>query len=384
MPWSQNNGNNQGPNKGPWGNGNKNNQTPPDLEEFFRIAQEKIRDTLNGGPSNPNGGAPNNTRMYALLAAGALLVWGLSGFYRVEQDEAGVEMVFGQVTRIRPPGLNYVVPAPFGRVLTPKVTTAYLTEIGSGTGTGNEFRRAQQQGNEESQMLTGDENIINVDFSVNWLVKTEGNGVVDYLFNFRNPKGTVKAVAESAMREVVGRSKFSNIITDGGDKIQLEVQELMQKTLDSYKAGVLVKSVKIQGANPPAQVIDSVRDVQAARADRERLQNEAETYRNRMVPEARGEAEKIRQGADAYRQKVVNDAKGQADRFSQVLEEYKKAPNITKERLYIETMEKVLTNSDKTLVDGGAGVGDVVPYLPLDSARRPQPSATQTNRVGGQ
>jgi membrane protease subunit HflK len=216
---------------------------------------------------------------------------------------------------------------------------------------------------EESLMLTGDENIVDVDFSVLWKVKP--NGVGDYLFNIQNPEGTVKAVAESAMREVIGRSNAQPLLTGLRQSVETGVLELMQRTLDSYGAGIVIQNVQLQKVDPPAEVIDSFRDVQAARSDLERLANEAQTYANRVVPEARGRAAKVLQDAEAYRSQTVADAKGQTSRFLQIYEQYKNAPDVTRERMYLETMEHILSNTDKTILDTGTNGPAVVPYLPL-------------------
>src|SRR6267143_692121 len=217
---------------------------------------------------------------------------------------------------------------------------------------------------EERLMLTGDENIVDVDFTVLWRIKPDGVG--DYLFNIQNPEGTVKAVAESAMREVVGRSNIQPILTGARTSNEAGVQDLMQKTLDSYGSGILVQQVQMQKVDPPAQVIDAFRDVQAARADLERLQNEAQTYANRVVPDARGRAAQIIQIAEGYKQQAVAEAKGQSARFLKVYDEYKKAQDVTRERIYLETMERVLGGSEKLIFNGSAtGQQGVVPYLPL-------------------
>jgi membrane protease subunit HflK len=224
---------------------------------------------------------------------------------------------------------------------------------------------------EESLMLTGDENIVDVDFSVLWRIKPDGVGA--FLFNIQNPEGTVKAVAESAMREVIGRSEIQAVLTLR-QPIEVAVQELMQKTLDQYGAGILIQQVQLQKVDPPTQVIDAFRDVQAARADLERAQNEAQTYANRVVPEARGKVAQILQGAEAYKQQTVAEATGQTSRFLKIYDEYKKAPEVTRKRMYLETMERVLGGTDKILLDSGpqGGTG-VVPYLPLNElTRRPQ------------
>jgi modulator of FtsH protease HflK len=232
-------------------------------------------------------------------------------------------------------------------------------------------------------MLTGDENIVDVDFTVLWRIKPKG--VSDYLFNIQSPEGTVKAVAESAMREVVGKSNIQPILTGARTTTEQAVQELMQKTLDNYKSGILIQQVQMQKVDPPAQVIDSFRDVQAARADLERAQNEAQTYANRVVPDAKGRASQILQVAEGYKQQAVAEAKGQSSRFLQVYDEYKKAPTVTRERIYLETMERVLGSSDKLIYDGGKSGQGVLPYLPLSelTTRRPPASvASQPSQNG--
>jgi membrane protease subunit HflK len=238
---------------------------------------------------------------------------------------------------------------------------------------------------EESLMLTGDENIVDVDFTVLWRIKPDGVG--DYLFNIQNPEGTVKAVAESAMREAVGKANIQPILTGARTTTEASVQELMQKTLDSYGSGIQVTQVQMQKVDPPAQVIDSFRDVQAARADLERLQNEAQTYANRVVPDARGRAAQILQIAEGYKQQAVAEAKGQSARFLKVYDEYKKAPDVTRERIYLETMERILGGSEKLVYDGGSSSGQgVVPYLPLSelTPRRPaSPGTTGQQPSGG-
>jgi membrane protease subunit HflK len=232
---------------------------------------------------------------------------------------------------------------------------------------------------EESLMLTGDENIVDVDFSVFWVVKPNGAGA--YLFNIQNPEGTVKAVAESAMREVVGRSNIQPILTGARQNIETAVHDLMQRTLDDYGAGISINQVQMQKVDPPSQVIDAFRDVQAARADLERAQNEAQTYSNRVVPEARGRVAQITQAAEAYREQTVAEATGQTSRFAKVLDEYKKAPDVTRQRMYLETMERIFSGTDKIIIDGNNTSG-VVPYLPLNELSRPsQQSQTPQQRT---
>jgi len=309
----------------------------------------------------------------ALILVAALAIWGLSGFFRVQSEELGVVLRFGKHVRTVQPGLNYHLPYPIETVLLPKALRVSTINVGM-TLIDDPGRRGRTMRDvpEESLMLTGDENIVDVDFTVLWRIKPDGVG--NYLFNIQNPEGTVKAVAESAMREVIGRSNIQPILTGARTTTEGGVQDLMQKTLDYYGAGVLVQQVQMQKVDPPAQVIDAFRDVQAARADLERLQNEAQTYANRVIPDARGRAAQIIQVAEGYKGQAVAEAKGQSSRFLQVYDEYRKAPEVTRERIYLETMERIFGNSEKLIVDTGAGGSQgVVPYLPLNelTARRP-------------
>jgi modulator of FtsH protease HflK len=363
MPWSNQPGGpwSSGP-RGPWGSGpQQQGPRPPDLEEFLRRSQDRLRHLL---PGNFGGWG------VALIALVAVVLWGSSGLFRVEPDEIGVVLRFGKYVRQVPPGLHYHLPYPVESVLTPPALRVIKTDVGM-----RESASGDRDVPEESLMLTGDENIVDVDFSVLWKVQPDGVG--DYLFNIQNPESTVKAVAESAMREVIGRSNIQPVLTGARLTIETAVQELMQKTLDSYHAGVLVQQVQLQKVNPPAQVIDAFLDVQAARSDLERLQNEAQTYANRVVPEAKGRAARVIQDAEAYRAQVVANAKGQSSRFLQVYDQYKKAPDVTRERMYLDTMERILSGTDKTFIDTGAKAPGVIPYLPLPKVGQ-SPSAPDT------
>jgi membrane protease subunit HflK len=377
MPWSNQGGGGGGPwgsgGKGPWGSGPQpSGSTPPDLEEILRRGQDKLRRVLPGGNLGGKG--------FALLGLAAIALWGFSGFFRVEPDELGVVLRFGQDVREVQPGLNYHLPYPIESVLTPKALRVNKIDIGMRQ-VEDGRRSASREVPEESLMLTGDENIVDVNFSVLWKVKPTGVG--DYLFNIQNPEGTVKAVAESAMREVVGRSEIQPILTGARQTVETAVQDLMQKTLDHYGAGIFVQQVQLQKVDPPAQVIDAFRDVQAARADLERLQNEAQTYANRVVPEARGNVAKITQAAEAYKSQTVAEATGQTSRFLKIYEQYTKAPDVTRERMYLETMERVLGSSNKIIVDTNQGAQGVVPYLPLNDLGFPAQPRTQSP-TGGQ
>jgi membrane protease subunit HflK len=364
MPWSNQGGGpwgSGGGGKGPWGSGQQpSGPTPPDLEEFLRRSQDKLRTVLPGGNLGGKG--------LSLIVLVAVAIWGLSGFFQVAPDELGVVMRFGKYVRDAKPGLNYHLPYPVESVLTPKVTRVNRIDIGMRLV--EDLRRGTTTRDvpEESLMLTGDENIVDVDFSVFWLIKPDGAG--DYLFNIQQPEGTVKAVAESAMREIVGRSNIQQILTVERQNVETRVHELMQTVLDQYGSGIQVTQVQLQKVDPPSQVIDSFRDVQAARANLEQSQNEAQTYANKVVPEAKGRAAQITQNAEAYREQTVAEAKGATARFVQVYDEYKKAPEVTRQRMYLETMERLFGGTDKIIMDSGAS-GGVVPYLPLDQLRRP-------------
>ena len=356
MPWN-NDGKDGGSwkpnNPGPWGQPPKPN--PVDFEEWLRRVQARLRSLLPGGGI---GGR-------ALVALGLLgvLLWLLSGFYTVGPNEVGLNMLFGRYTGKTSSGLNYNLPYPIGSVQKLAVTDRNTINIGFIT---RQDDRTGEQATfdlpEESLMLTGDQNIADVKFVVIWQI--DPVHPEDYAFNVADPDDTVKAVAESAMRAVIGRSQIQNILTAERKVIEPAVQEQMQKILDNYKAGVLVLQVQLQSVDPPQEVIAAFRDVTAAQQDRDRMRNEADAYANRVVPVARGQAAAIRQQAEGYRLQTVDEATGQASRFSQIETQYKDAPAITRERIYLETMEKILGDSDKVVVEQGGGPG-VLPYLPL-------------------
>jgi modulator of FtsH protease HflK len=358
--------------RGPWGSGPQpGGPTPPDLEDLIRRSQDRLRGILPGGLGGKGG---------LLLVVALVAVWMLSGFYRVNTDEQGVVLRFGKFVQLTQPGLNYHWPYPIETALTPKVTRVNRIDVGirllEDPRRGGTAARDVPQ---ESLMLTGDENIVDVQFSVFWVIAN----AADYLFNVQQPEGTIKSVAESAMREEIGRNQIQPILTGARQAIETSVQELIQKTLDGYQAGVQITQVQLQKVDPPQQVIDAFRDVQAARADAERLQNEAQAYANRVVPEARGDAARVIQAAEGYRERAVFEARGQADRFIKIYDEYAKAPEVTRRRMYLETMERVFDGMDKVIVDSSTSRngGGVVPYLPLNELGRtgqtaqPRPAA---------
>ncbi|BBK32499.1 membrane protease subunit HflK [Stella humosa] len=304
------------------------------------------------------------------------LIWLGSGFYRVLPDEQGVVLRFGEFVKTTQPGLNYHLPTPIESVLTPKVTRVNRVEIG--------FRAAEtvrgsavRQIPEESLMLTGDENIVDINFTVFWVIRNAG----EFLFNIRSPEQTVKAASESAVRESIGQIPIALALAEGRREIEQNTLRLLQEVLDNYKAGILITQVQLQKVDPPGPVIDAFRDVQRARADQERLRNEAEAYRNDIIPRARGEAERLIQESEAYKQEVVARSEGDAQRFISVYTAYKVAPDVTTQRIYLETMEDVLRGVNKVLIDKNSGGSGVVPYLPLpEIARRSgQPATPSTS-----
>jgi len=378
MPWKNQGGGpwGSGP-KGPWGSGPQPvGPRPPDLEDLLRRGQDRLQQIMPGGYFSGVG--------ITLIILLIIAFWLLSGFFRVQSEERGVVLRFGKHVRTVDPGLNYHLPYPIETVLLPKALRVNTTSIGM-TLIDDPARRGRSIRDvpEESLMLTGDENIVDVDFTVLWRIKPDAGGVGDFLFNIQNPEGTVKAVSESAMREVIGRSQIQPILTGARNTIEQGVQELIQRTLDSYGAGILITQVQMQKVDPPAQVIDAFRDVQAARANLEQLQNEAQTYANQVVPQARGRAAQIQQAAEGYREQTVAEAKGQSSRFLKVYEEYKKAPDVTRERIYLETMERVLGGADKLVYDGGPSGQGVVPYLPLSELTTKRPPTTGQQSSGG-
>lgn len=368
MPWSNNNnGGGGGPwqpprgnspwSQGPNGNGGGGNR-PPNIEDMLRKGQDRLRRVV------PGGGNVGGMGILAIVLLG-VLVWLATGIYTVRPNEVGIERVFGKFRAVASPGLNYNWPYPIGRVDKP-VIAVQSVEIGMrSVDSRSSARRMVPQ---ESLMLTGDENIVDIDFTVLWRI--DEKRPQDFVFNLRNNEATVKAVAEAAMREVIGQSNVLDVLTGARLKIEQQVHELMQKTLNEYKAGVIVQQVQMQKVDPPQQVINAFRDVQAARADQERAQNEAQTYANKVVPEARGEVARIIQRAEAEKEKMVANAKGEAAQFVKLYDEYRKAPDVTRQRLFLESVERIYGGMDKVILDQSQGGSGVVPYLPLNELTR--------------
>ncbi len=310
-----------------------------------------------------------------LLVIGLLIaVWLFTGFYTVKPGEQGVKLRFGEWVNqesLDPPGLHWHLPYPIETVETPQVDIVRQINVGfqrRGDGVGGKIDRA-----EESLMLTGDQNIIDIDFSVQWRIDNAGQ----FLFNIRDREATIKLAAESAMREVIGRTDIQPALSTEKENLAAETRETLQRILDEYQSGVAITAVNLQDVQPPKQVADAFEDVQRARQDQDTKINQADAYRNRIIPEARGEATRMIQGAQAYRDRMIKESQGEAERFIKVFEAYRQNPDVTRRRIYLETVQKVLQNTDKVIMDGASGA---VPYLPLDQLQRRGPGAAETAR----
>jgi membrane protease subunit HflK len=369
MPWTNQGGKGGGDGGGgngggPWGGGQSPWGRPPrgpNIEDLIKRGQDRLRGSLPGG----FGGS----RAVILIVAALLIAWGISGFYIVAPDQVGVVLRFGAIVKKTTPGLNWHLPYPIEVALTPAVTRVNRVDIGYRPTDRGQGR--VQQVPEESLMLTGDENIVDINFFVLWSIKDAS----DYLFNLHDPDGTVKSAAESAMREVIGHTEIARALAPGRGQIELDTQKLLQDILDAYQSGIQVRELRLEKVDPPPQVIDAFRDVQSAKIDFTRLQNEAEAYQNDVVPRAQGEAARLIQDAEAYKSRIVLQSQGNAARFISVYDAYRAAPDVTQRRLYIETMEDVLQHTNKVILDRAVTQSGVLPYLPLP-ALSPSPPAT--------
>ena len=351
-------GNGGGDGGNSWGGGG---QPPPDLEELLKRSQERVKQFMPGGMGSSRG--------IMIVIAAVLVIWGASGFYRVQPDEQGVELLFGKYVKTTQPGLNYWFPGPVGEVRTPKVTLTNQITVGFvGVPNTTNLRDVPT----ESLMLTGDENIVDVDFVVQWRIRDAG----DFLFNIRAPEETVKLAAESAMREVVGQNTLDFVTTGGREVVGQTAQTVLQDILDSYGAGISILEIRVQGANPPPEVIDAFNDVQRANQDQERLRNEATAYRNDIVPRAKGEASRMVENASAEKEKLIREAQGAAQRFDDFYKTYSNNKDVTSRRLYLEAMQEVFSKSEKVIMDDNGQGNGVVPYLPLNQLQRARDGGT--------
>lgn len=370
MPWSDQGGGGQGPWGGggsgggrgnsPWGRPGGGGPNPKDIEEMLRRSQQRFRGMLPGGFGGPK-----------TVIAGAVLLgllWLGSGLYRVQPNQQGVEMVFGRFSGVpTEPGLHWNWPAPIGDVYLPNVTLENRIEIGfRSAGDGTARSGGARDMPEESQMITGDENLVDIDFVVFWRIADAAK----YLFAMRDPDQTVKVAAEAVMRDIIGGTRIQDALTDRRGPIESDAQAQLQRLLNEYGAGIEVRQVQLLEVDPPNQVIDAFNEVTRAKQDLERMKNEAEAYRNDVVPRARGEAAQIVEQADAYRQEVVNRAQGDANRFDSVYQAYQQSKDVTTQRIYLETLEDVLRNVNKVIIDDSAGGSGVVPYLPLPEVQK--------------
>ncbi|MBI2707456.1 MAG: FtsH protease activity modulator HflK [Proteobacteria bacterium] len=355
---------------GPWGYGGddkkdnpwirkpkRNEGDDPNLEAFFKKGQDKFKEFF---PKNGKG----NARVLWYVAGGAFFLWLLTGIYTVQQDEQAAVLRFGKWVRTTDPGLNYHFPAPIETAFVRNVTSINILTNSNA----NQDSAPNGLSGEGALMLTGDENIVDVQFAVNWRIKNLG----DFLFNVKSPDATIRAAADSVVRAVIAQTPIAQVLSEGRSKINIQLRELLQKLVDDYKLGVEISQVELLKVTPPTdKVNDAYLDVQRAKADMERKKNEAEFYRNSIVPVARGQAKKIVQDAEGYKAKVTADIDGETARFQLVYDQYRTAPEVTRNRLYLDTMQTVLENTSKLIMDGDKNQG-VLPYLPLPELTRVQ------------
>ncbi len=357
MPWNEQNDSNN-----PWGNKRpRPNQPPPDIDEVIRKAQERFQSVFGNRGGGSGGGSGFERAMLPLFLVLLFVGWVLSGFYVVAADEQAVVLRFGKYIATNGPGLHWRFPRPIAEDIKVPVTRVQRLEIGfRGMGEGRPPRKKV----EESLMLTKDENIVDISFIVQYKVKD----VADYLFNIDERKEeTVRDAAESAIREVIGRTMIDDVLTTKKAEVEVETADLIQSILDTYESGISVSTVKLQDVQPPERVIKEFKDVASAREDKERAKNEAQAYANDITPKARGEAKKMVLDAEGYQAALIDKAKGEADRFNRILRAYRENPKVTRKRLYLETMEEVLAKADKVIVDKTVA-SKVLPYLPLNRA----------------
>src|SRR5882762_11687476 len=381
MAWNNNSGGGRpcgsdGNSGGPWGGGRNRggggpfgSRRPPDMEDVIRRGQQRLKNLIPGGLGSYKG--------IVLVVLAAVVIWLVTGFFRVQPNQQAIQLVFGKpYGKPVEPGLHYNLPGPIGNVVVVNVQDQRRVVIGSRSGqdrtTTTPYTRSQRPTSSENLMLTGDENIVDIEFAVLWQIKD----VFKYAFDVRNPEDNVRAGAEAAMREVIGKSNLQYAQTEGRSRIEQDTKDLLQKILDDYGLGVRISQVQLLRIDPPQEVIAAFRDVQAARADKEKSINEANTYRNQMLPRAKGEAESIIQRGEAYKAEIIARASGDAQRFDQVYTQWAKAKDITTERRYLDTMEEVLRSVNKVLIDKNAQGSGVLPYLPLPELKSNQPPGT--------
>ncbi len=375
-PWDKSRGgagNNQKPNDSKPNNSDSQKsekKSPPpknpknDFEDFFKKISQGFSDRVkNFFDTSTNGKSPKSVVGLIILSISAL--WLSLGFYQVDTDENAVLLYFGKFYKVTTPGLNYHIPYPFGQVIKKSVTAVNTEEFGFSS---SKKKYDDRDFNAESLMLTGDENIVDIEFQVQWQV----SDIKDFTFNIVDPNQTIRKSSESAMREIIARTPIVGALSDGKGKIEDETKTLLQAILDSYGAGVRVILVQLRRVDPPAQVIDAFRDVQTAKADKEKEINQGQAYANDIIPRARGEAAQQKEQAEAYAKEVVTNAQGEAGRFTSVYNQYTNAKQVTRKRLYLETMEKIYRDTDKVFIDKSAAKAGVMPYFPLNEIKQQQ------------
>lgn len=367
MSW-QNNG---GDDRGPWGQGPKKGGggggQPPDIDELIRKGQDKFKKAFGGGGGSSGSGGSGESlggKSYSLIILGVVAFWLYLCVYIVDTDEQGIVLRFGKWVKTADPGIHFLI-APFESKQLVKVTAINVIQIGFGN-----TLLAQK----ERQMLTGDENIVDAPFSIMWRISDPAR----FQFNLRDREVSIKSIAESAMREVVATTDVQNVMTNNKDGIELEVMQITQDILYRYEAGIEITQVKMEDVRPPAEISDAFNDVQKAEADRERSISLAKLEQNKIVPQARGQAARMLEEAEGYKQKVIAESEGEAARFEAILGEYSKAKDVTRNRIYLDTMEQVLSGTDKIVIDS-AGGGGVVPYLPLTELNKRNNNQPNTN-----
>lgn len=358
-------------NTGPWGKGADSNQKKPaNIDEALDLVQRRLKQTFNQGGGS-QGGPEISRSLVMIVLFGILVLWGLTGFFRVQEGELAVVTRFGELVRISSAGLRYHLPSPVENVIITKVAAVNTIHGGLRDSKGD------SENSEQTLILTGDENMVHTDYTVLWKVKD----VTEFLFTARQPEVTIKVAAESVIREVVGQTTARAALTEGRDSIGAKSQVLLQKLMDQYKLGIQIVSIQLQNVAPPRDVIESFNGLQASLTDADRLGNEAEAYGNDIIPRARGQATQIKQDAEAYRQTKIAEAEGEASRFSQVYAAYQKNPGIVMKRYYLATMQEVLEKVNKIVIDPRAG-SNILPYLPLGSLPK-MPSKQAADKEAG-
>ncbi len=365
-------------NQGPWGSwddNNKKNNNPkknkpePDMDDFLKKGEEFVKKVLNeafgGGNKNnnkitkmPNGKIQKS--LFGIIILVLILLWLSTGFYKVEPDEEAVVLYFGKFHSTSTSGLNYRIPYPIGNIIKLSVTNVNTEEFGF---TSNNLRYSNRNLEAESLMLTGDENIVDIEFQVQWQIYD----IKNFVFNISDQIDTIRKSSESAMREIIARTPIADALAEGKKRIEDQAKQLLQEILDSYNSGVRIALVQLRRVDPPSQVIDAYRDVQTARANNREVINQAESYANDIIPRAKGKAAKMIQEAEAYRQEVIAKAEGEIGRFLEVYNQYSKAKRVTRDRIYLETMEKIYSDINKIIIDSNSSKSGVIPYLPINN-----------------